>query len=172
MEGILREEIAKRNSALKNEERYAVADGDQLAYVDAGSNDRTMATSEDRKDEINNLGSKLERLKKTRPYALFLIEKAAEILEGIVGGMSKKMDGAKRYPKLGRKEQVVVLGTGWGAASFVKDIDTDLYDVTVISPRNYFLFTPMLAGASVGTVDYRSITEPVRELNRKVVYIV
>ena len=62
------------------------------------------------------------------------------------------------------KERIVVLGTGWGAASFLKDIDTSLYDVTIISPRNYFLFTPMLAGASVGTVEYRSITEPIREV--------
>jgi len=36
----------------------------------------------------------------------------------------------------------------------------------VISPRNHFVFTPMLAGASVGTVEYRSITEPIREVNR------
>lgn len=49
---------------------------------------------------------------------------------------------------VGNKEHLIVLGTGWGAASFLKNIDTDKYDVTVISPRNYFVFTPMLAGAS------------------------
>jgi NADH dehydrogenase FAD-containing subunit len=27
------------------------------------------------------------------------------------------------------------------------------YDVTVISPRNYFLFTPMLSSAAVGSID-------------------
>ena len=58
----------------------------------------------------------------------------------------------------------MVLGTGWGAAAFLKNIDTDKYDVTVISPRNYFVFTPMLAGASVGSVDFKSITEPIREV--------
>ena len=52
----------------------------------------------------------------------------------------------------------------WGAASFLKNINTDKYNVTVISPRNYFVFTPMLAGASVGTVDYKSITQPIREI--------
>ena len=62
------------------------------------------------------------------------------------------------------KERIIVLGTGWGAASFLKSIDCNKYDVTVISPRNYFVFTPMLAGASVGTVEFRSITEPVREV--------
>jgi len=43
--------------------------------------------------------------------------------------------------------------------------------VTVISPRNYFLFTPMLAGASVGTVEYRSITEPIREINKRATFL-
>lgn len=170
-EGILREEIAEKNSALENEARYAVADGDKLAYVDAGSNDQSTESSENSTEDLQDLRTKLDRLKKTRPYPIFLLEKAAEITEGIVGGLSKKLGKEKRYPKSGQKEKIVVLGTGWGAASFVKDIDTDLYDVTVISPRNFFLFTPMLAGASVGTVDYRSITEPVRELNRNVDYI-
>ncbi|EED87181.1 predicted protein [Thalassiosira pseudonana CCMP1335] len=72
---------------------------------------------------------------------------------------------------VGNKEHLIVLGTGWGAASFLKNIDTDKYDVTVISPRNYFVFTPMLAGASVGTVDFKSITEPIREINNKVRYL-
>lgn len=34
------------------------------------------------------------------------------------------------------------------------------FDVTVISPRNHFLFTPLLASASVGTLEFRDITEP------------
>ena len=28
----------------------------------------------------------------------------------------------------------------------LKDLDTALYDVVVVSPRNYFLFTPLLPG--------------------------
>jgi len=62
------------------------------------------------------------------------------------------------------RPKVVVLGTGWAAASFVKKLDLSLYDVTVVSPRNYFLFTPMLAGSTVGTVEQRSIIEPIRSL--------
>jgi NADH dehydrogenase FAD-containing subunit len=41
-----------------------------------------------------------------------------------------------------------ILRTRWGAASFLKDINADLVDAAVISPHNYFLFTPMLAGWS------------------------
>ena len=44
-------------------------------------------------------------------------------------------------------------------------IDSDKYEVIYVSPRNYFVFTPMLAAASVGTVDVRSITEPIRAAN-------
>jgi len=38
-------------------------------------------------------------------------------------------------------------------------------DVLIVSPRNYFVFTPMLAAASVGTVEYRSILEHIRSAN-------
>ena len=34
-----------------------------------------------------------------------------------------------------------------------------------------FVFTPMLSGASVGTVEFRSICEPIREINRKAKYL-
>lgn len=126
---------------------------------------------DDTAEDAEKLQKKLTRLRQTRPYPLFLAEKAAEISERMIGGMVKSITKEKRAPKSGKKEKVVVLGTGWGAAAFVKDIDTDLYDVTVISPRNYFLFTPMLAGSSVGSVEYRSITEPFREINHKVDYL-
>ncbi len=37
----------------------------------------------------------------------------------------------------------------------VQVIDTDLYDVVLVSPRNHFLFTPMLPSTAVGTVEPR-----------------
>ncbi|MGB2867246.1 MAG: FAD-dependent oxidoreductase [Bacteroidota bacterium] len=60
------------------------------------------------------------------------------------------------------KKRVVVLGTGFGAFSFVKRVDTRLFDVTVVSPRNHFLFTPLLPSTTVGTIEFRSIIEPLR----------
>lgn len=54
---------------------------------------------------------------------------------------------------------------------FVQVIDSDKYEVIYVSPRNYFVFTPMLAAASVGTVDVRSITEPIRMANPCVKYV-
>lgn len=64
----------------------------------------------------------------------------------------------------GRKKKIVVLGTGWGGMSFLKNLDTSVYDVVVISPRNYFLFTPLLPGVTSGSVEARSISEPIRRI--------
>ncbi|AMD20296.1 HDL448Wp [Eremothecium sinecaudum] len=63
--------------------------------------------------------------------------------------------------KADNKPNVVILGSGWGAISFLKHIDARRYNVTIVSPRNYFLFTPLLPSTPVGTVDEKSIIEPV-----------
>ena len=65
----------------------------------------------------------------------------------------------------GAKRRVVVVGSGWAAHALIKIIDTDIFEVIVISPRPYFIFTPMLTSASVGTVEVRSIVEPIRAAN-------
>lgn len=36
----------------------------------------------------------------------------------------------------------------------------------VVSPRNYFLFTPLLPSCTVGTIEHRSIMEPIRSFLR------
>ncbi|KAL6927262.1 NADH-ubiquinone reductase (H(+)-translocating) ndi1 [Hanseniaspora valbyensis] len=59
------------------------------------------------------------------------------------------------------KKNVVILGSGWGGISFLQHIDESKYNVTLISPRPHFLFTPLLPSAPVGTVDEKSIIEPV-----------
>lgn len=60
------------------------------------------------------------------------------------------------------RQTLVILGTGWGGYSLLQKIDKTLYNVIVISPRNHFLFTPLLASTTVGTLEFRSIIEPVR----------
>jgi len=45
---------------------------------------------------------------------------------------------------------------------FVRGLDRSKFDVSVISPRNHFLFTPLLASTTTGTLEYRSIIEPIR----------
>ncbi|GJN92748.1 hypothetical protein Rhopal_005786-T1 [Rhodotorula paludigena] len=60
------------------------------------------------------------------------------------------------------KQKLVILGSGWGGYEVLRKVNRSVYDVTVVSPNTYFAFTPLLAGASVGTVDFNSTLEPVR----------
>ena len=59
---------------------------------------------------------------------------------------------------------MVILGSGWAAAALLKKLEGESYDVTVISPTNYFLFTPLLPSAITGTVESRSLMESVRKI--------
>jgi len=64
------------------------------------------------------------------------------------------------------KPNLVVLGSGWGSTAFLKNLDTEEFNVTVISPRNYFLFSPLLPSVTVGTLEPRSIIQPTRYITR------
>ncbi|XP_068668247.1 internal alternative NAD(P)H-ubiquinone oxidoreductase A2, mitochondrial-like [Aristolochia californica] len=59
------------------------------------------------------------------------------------------------------KPRVVVLGSGWAACRLLKGLNTKLYDVVCVSPRNHMVFTPLLASTCVGTLEFRSVAEPV-----------
>ncbi|CAH9130901.1 unnamed protein product [Cuscuta epithymum] len=65
------------------------------------------------------------------------------------------------------KKKLVVLGTGWAATNFLKNLNDPSYEVQVVSPRNYFAFTPLLPSVTCGTVESRSIIEPIRNIIRK-----
>jgi NADH:ubiquinone reductase (H+-translocating) len=64
-----------------------------------------------------------------------------------------------------KRQTIVILGSGWAAHAFLKVADTFSQRIIVVSPCNHFVFTPMLASAAVGTVEYRSMTEAVRAAN-------
>jgi len=69
---------------------------------------------------------------------------------------------------LAGKPRLVILGGGWGAVAMLKNLNPGDYHVTVVSPTNYFLFTPMLPSATVGTVELRSLVEPIRRILNRV----
>lgn len=75
---------------------------------------------------------------------------------------TEDMKGQKHKPKL------VILGTGWGSVAMLKLLNPGDYHITVVSPSNHFLFTPMLPSATVGTLEFRSLAEPVRRIVKKV----
>jgi NADH dehydrogenase FAD-containing subunit len=51
--------------------------------------------------------------------------------------------------------RIVILGSGWAGLSILKDIDCTKYEVIMISPRNYFLFTPLLPCTTTGSLECR-----------------
>ena len=167
----LRAEIGRRNTVLfglvDDEGSVAIADGAAETTTERTETPRSEPEKEPKQEpepkDLTALEKKMKRVVKPRAYSLFLLEKAAMIAEDALFGLTNNAE-AESSPGT-EKERVAVLGTGWGSAAFLKEIDTDAFDVTVISPRNFFLFTPMLAGASVGTVDVRSITEPIRQVS-------
>lgn len=71
-----------------------------------------------------------------------------------------------QIPQDPSKKTIVVLGSGWGSTALLKSIDTEEYNIVVISPHNYFLFTPLLPSVTVGTLDGRSIVQPIRHTTR------
>lgn len=134
----LREELAERTSKIDDEGKYALRDGPQVLprEVEGEVIDEVTGTIPEDAPKGEILARRMEKLKRRRVYPLFLAEKALEVVETL---LPTELASAPA-----KRERIVVLGTGWGAVSFLKTVDTSLYDVTVISPRNYFLFTPML----------------------------
>lgn len=60
-----------------------------------------------------------------------------------------------------------MLGSGWASASFLQGLTQEqaqLYDITIISKRNFFLYTPLLPTCTMGSIEERSIVTPIREL--------
>lgn len=66
------------------------------------------------------------------------------------------------------KPKLVILGGGWGSVALLKTLNPDEFHVTLVSPTNYFLFTPMLPSATVGTLEFRSLVEPIRRIVSRV----
>jgi len=66
------------------------------------------------------------------------------------------------------RPKLLVLGSGFGGFSLLSRIRPRDWTTTLLSPRNYFLFTPLLPSAASGSVEFRSILEPSRRRLRGV----
>lgn len=71
-------------------------------------------------------------------------------------------DGASVPPA---KPTVVVIGTGWAGAYFVRDLKCkEQCNLVVLSQRNHMVFTPLLPQTCSGTLEFRSICEPIQRV--------
>lgn len=69
------------------------------------------------------------------------------------------------------KERVVILGSGWGGYSLSRRLSSSKFAPLIISPRSYFVFTPLLTDAAGGSLDFSNIVEPVRDRRAQVDFI-
>lgn len=69
------------------------------------------------------------------------------------------------------KERVVILGSGWGGYTLSRRLSPKIYSPLIISPRSYFVFTPLLTDTASGSLDFSNIVEPVRDPRAKVDFI-
>nr|GAT48769.1 FAD/NAD(P)-binding domain-containing protein [Mycena chlorophos] len=68
-----------------------------------------------------------------------------------------------------QRQRLLIIGSGWGGYPLLRGVDKKRWDVTVVSPSQYFNFTPLLASAAVGTLEFRCTIEPVRRYTPQVV---
>jgi len=136
---------------------------------------QTLAAMENEFLKMVSNEVQVKRLLGENPYALtdirwdIILERFLDTLEDSTQKNNGKFKGQSRIqrkdkPRANRKT-VVVLGTGWAAHAFVEKASTYDLRIVVVSPVNHFVFTPMLASAAVGTIEYRSMTEPIRVTN-------
>lgn len=63
------------------------------------------------------------------------------------------------------KKNIYIIGSGWGCTSFIKHIDTNKYNVVVISKTQDFLYTPLLANNIKNDLDLET---DITNINNKI----
>lgn len=66
-----------------------------------------------------------------------------------------------------QKKRIVVVGGGFAGLNFVKHIDTDCFDVTLVDRNNYHCFPPLFYQVASSGLDPASICFPLRRELRK-----
>ncbi|KAG4431204.1 hypothetical protein IFR05_013311 [Cadophora sp. M221] len=87
------------------------------------------------------------------------IFRGSPVLKGLLrrGVSTQDLDASK-----GDRERVVILGSGWSGFVLSRELDKKKFQTVVVSPRSYFVFTPLLASTAVGTLEFRNTLESVR----------
>ena len=63
---------------------------------------------------------------------------------------------------------VLLVGSGWAGSGFLKNIDTNKYNVSVISPTPFFVYTPNI----ITSIFYNCFTSyNIKNINPKIKYI-
>ena len=101
-----------------------------------------------------------------------LLDRALDSIEDLALILRRALTPSPPPPSSAeQRPRVLVLGSGWSAHALLKVVDTRRFEVVCLSPRPFFVFTPMLASTAVGTVEYRSIVENIRAANPTVDFV-
>lgn len=70
------------------------------------------------------------------------------------------------------KENIVVIGSGWAGASLVKHLDSDKFNITVISNNLEFVYTPLLTYKSMNNINLNypivSINDNIKTIKKNI----
>ena len=69
------------------------------------------------------------------------------------------------------RPRVVILGSGWAGYVLSRALSPKQYRVLLISPRPYFVFTPLLNDSAVGTLEFRNVLESIRKPKSHIQYL-
>ena len=148
------------------EQQYQQPAIEQPTYEEQTSPNTSGEDMEDQYLKWVSTEVNVKRLNKQNPYAIndipidVMISRVLDNIEDATQKNNGKTKGKSLYRLQGKPSEqrptVVVLGTGWAAHAFTKLASTYDLRIVVVSPVNHFVFTPMLASASVGTIEYRS----------------
>jgi NADH:ubiquinone reductase (non-electrogenic) len=73
------------------------------------------------------------------------------------------------------KENITIIGCGWGCAGFIKYIDTNKYNVTVVSKDLQFTYTPLLTYSATQlnqmNIQLCNTTQHLSNINNKIKFI-
>ena len=87
----------------------------------------------------------------------------AKTAEHPVAAASPSRDGRVRL----READILIVGGGFAGFMCFRAIDRDRRQVALLTNRNHFLFTPLLPLAATGSVEVRSIVEPIRSFEKR-----
>jgi NADH dehydrogenase len=63
-----------------------------------------------------------------------------------------------------QKKEIVVVGGGFAGVQFIENIDTDLYNVTLIDKLNHHQFQPLFYQVATSQLEPSSISFPFRKI--------
>lgn len=103
---------------------------------------------------------KMTGLHSLRPWRCLACSKNLRLLQQRRHITLQELDDARNG-----RERIVILGSGWAGYTLGRELDSRKFQAVIVSPRSYFVFTPLLASTAVGTLEFRTALEPVRKRN-------